>query len=374
MSLDHLACHAWIVGDGIKKPMGAVAVPRGVAPHTQAALSVPTFDIFSIDGEAYLQLEFSLKESTLWAQRGHIVASSQVQLRVPSATTCVPISKATSPPTVEKLKSTLVISAGASTWTISRTQGRLTSWIKAGKELFQPGKALELGVYRATTDNDNRKDAVEWKEKFVHLSREESRYVSLESNSEDSSVVLTIHSRVAPPSMSWGITEKTTYTFLPDGCLHFECCGLTRPLISHPTSHGLASASASPLRLSASSGLAEGGESYKDKKNSQLFGNWSSTVDNLFTEYEHPQESASRTDVRWVKFLSSFEGGAMALKASFGAQDGFSFAATHYTPEDTDSSKYPFQLHSKKNRLRCCPPGCRSSRPRHRCLRAQDAG
>lgn len=71
-------------------------------------------------------------------------------------------------------------------------------------------------------------------------------------------------------------------------------------------------------------------ESYKDKKLSQLFGNWTSTVENLFTNYEFPQEGSNRTDVRWVKLDS----GEASIKAKFGKQDGFSFTATHYTWKD----------------------------------------
>ncbi|KAL1887228.1 hypothetical protein Sste5346_010345 [Sporothrix stenoceras] len=353
VSLDHLACHAWLVGDSIKTQLGVVVIPTGVAPHTEARLSIPSLDsaLANVDGEAYLQLQFSLRESTLWAQSGHIVAASQVQLRAPSSiitTERVPMT--TVPPKVEERTSALVISAGTSTWTVSLSQGKLTSWVKAGIEILQPGQVLELGIYRATTDNDNRKEALEWREKFVHLSRDEPRHVSWTSNAKDLSAMVTIQSRIAPPSMSWGFTSTTIYTFSSDGSLHIECSGEPIEAIDFPPNFPRLgfSFSLAPFFQNVEWFGRGPGESYKDKKNSQLFGNWSSTVDNLFTEYECPQESANRTDVRWVKFLSSSDSGATALKASFGTQEGFSFAATHYTPEDLDGAKYPFQLHANK--------------------------
>ncbi|CAK7220642.1 hypothetical protein SBRCBS47491_004257 [Sporothrix bragantina] len=351
VSLDHLVCQASIVGDGYKMSLGVVVTPRGMAPHSKAVLLLPTLNHLSkTPGKAYLQLEFSLREATLWAPQGHIVASSQVLLGAASeTTTSLIISSTMPPPAVKELGSTLVISAGQSTWTISLSQGRITSWTKAGTELLQDDTTLELSIYRATTDNDNRKDALGWKEKFVHLSRDEPRGVTWEIKAEDASVMVTVNSRIAPPSLSWGFKATTTYTFYSDGRMHLDCVGEPNNAIDMPDNFP---------RLGFNISLAPSfeqitwfgrgpGESYKDKKNSQLFGNWSSTVDGLFVDYEHPQESSNRTDVRWVSF-SPKEHKGPSLKASFGAQEGFSFCTTHYTPEDLDGSKYPFQLHEKK--------------------------
>ncbi|KAL1888647.1 hypothetical protein Sste5346_009439 [Sporothrix stenoceras] len=45
------------------------------------------------------------------------------------------------------------------------------------------------------------------------------------------------------------------------------------------------------------------GESYRDKKLSQRFGNWTLPVDDLFVDYEYPQDNGNRTGVQWVEFL-----------------------------------------------------------------------
>jgi beta-galactosidase len=47
------------------------------------------------------------------------------------------------------------------------------------------------------------------------------------------------------------------------------------------------------------------GETYNDKKLSQHFGKWESSVQGLFVDYEFPQETGNRTDVRRVKFCST---------------------------------------------------------------------
>ena len=87
------------------------------------------------------------------------------------------------------------------------------------------------------------------------------------------------------------------------------------------------------------------GESYRDKKLSQAFGNWEATVDELWTDYEFPQDNGNRTDVRWVEFV---RGEGRILRARFGDTDGASFSAMHYTTEDIDDCTHPFELRKRK--------------------------
>jgi beta-galactosidase len=84
---------------------------------------------------------------------------------------------------------------------------------------------------------------------------------------------------------------------------------------------------------------------------SQHFGNWSSTVDRLFVEYEFPQESSNRTDVRWVKLSGASEGDAVpasSVEARFGSQSGFSFTASRFTADDLAKSQHPHELHKRR--------------------------
>lgn len=53
------------------------------------------------------------------------------------------------------------------------------------------------------------------------------------------------------------------------------------------------------------------GESYRDKKLSQQFGNWQAGVDELWVDYEFPQDGGNRTDVRWVEFASAGAAGEL---------------------------------------------------------------
>lgn len=96
------------------------------------------------------------------------------------------------------------------------------------------------------------------------------------------------------------------------------------------------------------------GESYRDKKEAQLVGTYEKKVEELFTDYEVPQDNGNRTDVRWVEFRGaqrSAEGRsgchkARLLRARFGGMEGASFSASRYTAAELDEARHPFELRS----------------------------
>ena len=92
------------------------------------------------------------------------------------------------------------------------------------------------------------------------------------------------------------------------------------------------------------------GESYRDKKEAQLFGSWTKSIDELWIDYEFPQDGGNRTDVRNVEFVT--EGWERVLGARFVQPngDGTSFQASRYSVQDVEAAKHPFELHKKKRR------------------------
>lgn len=344
ISLDHLQCTGFIVGDGFKKSLGEITIPTGILPHAEATLLMPNLESPEFDSENFLQLDFRLKSATLWADCDHLVASSQLQLRgFSNLATPASVSPA---PTLRTTSSTLNISSNTSAWIFSLSAGKLISWKKANKEVILV--APELGISRAMTDNDVKIDGFDWNEKFVSLSQPHTRSVSWETDHETSSIKVVVHARLAPPVLSWSFTTTITYTFFGNGTMCIHCEGKPKDVLNLPlTMPRLGLTLGLPASLNAVEWFGRGpGESYKDKKLSQLFGNWSASVDELFFDYDHPQETSNRTDVRWVKLRSS--DGEVSLKAKFGAQDGFSFMASYYTSEDLEAAEHPFELRQNK--------------------------
>ena len=347
VSLDHLDCEFLVIGDGHRYSLGKLEIPAGIKPHTTATIKVPDFVLPSVKGgEVYLQFEFYLKDSTTWAEKGHIVARSQVQVCGPIEDT-LPRSRLP-PPSLATTATTIEISGAEAKWTFSLPLGKLTSWKKSGVEMIHSALGPEFDIKRAETDNDRRHDGVDWMEKKVVLSKTHTKSVTWSTSEEDSSVCVNVVARCAPPTFAWCIHLETEYRFYNNGMIGLRCQGtaegrdlpLTLPRIGFTM--GLTS------QFDKVEWFGRGpGESYKDKKLSQHFGNWSASVDELFVNYEFPQECSNRTDVRWVQ-LCSTDPSKPCLRASFGTQNDCSFMASHYTWEDLFESKHPYELSKRK--------------------------
>ncbi|KPI35494.1 Beta-galactosidase [Cyphellophora attinorum] len=380
VTLDHLGCHAYIVGDGIRHDLGVVEIPSDVQPHTQTHVKLPAFDASQLSrGDIHLQLDFFLREGRSWAPAGHIVASSQLQVRDPQPLLSALKDTQDPAPQVEQSAHNLQVTTANSKFTFSLASGRLTSWIKDSVELIHAQMGPTLTLSRALTDNDRPQDGQ-------------------------------VSARLAPVVLSWSFALTTTYQIHANGAIHITCSGKPEGANLPETVPRIGFEMALPAAFDTVSWYGRGpGESYKDKKLSQHFGNYTSSVDDLFVDYEFPQENGNRTDVRWVELSSSSlaasSSAALAtatqaantafnaaqgmfknlsrratdlmspsatqptapeqsptlqpkpaaepstsssskpsLKASFGAAPGFSFNASHYTSADLEKAKHPFEL------------------------------
>jgi len=88
------------------------------------------------------------------------------------------------------------------------------------------------------------------------------------------------------------------------------------------------------------------GENYVDMRRSAYKGEFKTTVDNMFVDYEVPQENGARYGVTNALFTD--ERGFGLLVTSTGCNgDSFSFNASHYTSEDLDAAKHSYQLNKR---------------------------
>lgn len=366
-------------------------------------------------------MSFSLREATNWAEAGHVVATGQLRLAAPRSLATLLANDAAAAPTsqdtsaaitvVQPSPAILHITAHAhhhttttTTWTLDLAKGQLTSWRRGGDDdddeiLRSP---LTFAVYRALTNNDAGGDdptgrpgsqGRQWRDARVHLARNHgnmppeyppSAPATWEhARTADGAEVVTVRvpSRIAPPVLGWGIDVMTTYRFLARGAAAEE--GAEKDSLP-PAVHVHVRAEASgpwvPPNLPRF-GLALGlrgcrgarwfgrgpGESYRDKKESQLVGTYTSKIstgldedeeDLLFTDYEVPQDNGNRTDVRWVEFWDGGADGDLGagataggidrshrlLRARFGDLEGASFSVSRYTTQELDRARHPFEL------------------------------
>ncbi|KAL9942656.1 hypothetical protein ACHAQF_006213 [Verticillium nonalfalfae] len=361
LTLDHLTCHAHFLTEDHRFAEISIAIPKGVKPHTKAKMTIPRPSDFYVAAgkEAFLNLRFSLKERTAWAPAGHEVAWGDIQIGQPDSLTASLHHlgmelNTTRLPTITQESShflSITSSSGLKTWGFDLHEGTLTSVTRGDQpKLNLLTSPLTLDFYRALTDNDRGgRFGWEWRDRRLHQTHAHVR--SAEWRETKHSLEVTVHARIAPPVLAWGVDTTTTFSFRGEAC-HIKIKGTPRGLRLPGTF----------ARIGLTLGLAGvdevewfgrgPGESYRDKKMSQRFGTWRRGVDALFTDYEFPQDGGNRTDVRWVKFKQLLSGGGgdpgTLLTARFGDLEGASFSAMHYTTADLDECQHPYELHKRR--------------------------
>jgi beta-galactosidase len=84
-------------------------------------------------------------------------------------------------------------------------------------------------------------------------------------------------------------------------------------------------------------------ENYIDRNNSQFLGIYNQTVTEQFYSYIRPQETGTKTDIRWWK-QTNIAGNGL----EFVAEAPFSASALHYTIESLDDGEFKNQRHSSE--------------------------
>ncbi|KAF8850106.1 hypothetical protein BDZ45DRAFT_708505 [Acephala macrosclerotiorum] len=342
-TLDHLKCTWCLVGDGFKKAGKEVKIPEGVQPSQIVELDIEGVSDLTSD-ETYLELSFTLRKDTNWAKAGHEVAFGQVLL-VPAPK--LEVLKSLRSPTAPRYKQLTpqllsISSSSGVQWQFNIVHGTLLSWKRpGGEELIHDPPVLDL--FRPITDNDHPHFGDIWRTTFLDKTKCHVRSVSW-SNKPDAVVVI-VNTRIAPPVLEWSIDSVFTYTFTSEH-LSIKVKGVPQGF-TLPKTFARLGLTLSLNDIDSATWFGRGpGESYRDKKLSQKIGTYTASIDNLYTNYEFPQESGNRADTRWVHFQGKHGG----LKAYFGDLEEASFTALHYSTRDLDDAKHPYDLIEKKRK------------------------
>lgn len=313
----------------------------GIQPGETADLKIE--DVSALpEGESYLEVIFSLKKSTNWAEAGHEIAVGQIQLVKPVTLETLKAAGSLTVPQFKRITRQLLEITGTNEtiWTFNVVHGTLASWKRSGAELIHTPPVLDF--HRALTDNDvGCHFGANWIE--TRLSETKTHVRSVSWTMTPFALTITVSARIAPPVLEYSIDTTLTYTFTSQN-LAIKVTGIPQGK-NLPSTFARIGLTLSLNDIESSTWFGRGpGESYRDKKLSQKMGTYTAPIDQLLTDYEFPQETGNRTDVRWVVF----SGGRGALKASFGALEDASFSALHYATRDIQEARHPYELHKKK--------------------------
>ncbi|KAI1489922.1 intracellular beta-galactosidase BgaD [Biscogniauxia mediterranea] len=382
ITLDHLKCSYVILDEGEPTSQaGTLEIPAGVQPGATFELALPS-PSGALSGEGILQLSFQLRSGTAALPADFEVAFAEIPLNDGEPVALLPsLSLAADAADGQKLTVTetpplLVIVTPTTRWTFSTVRGQILSWTKHGVPFLAPGDdgagAPAFTAYRAPTDNDAPQDGRDWHNRLLHLARAHTTSCTWDDpaspSPSPSPFTVEVHQRFAPPVLSWSLDLDLTYSFWATGRVAVRVRGqprganLPRTLPRLGLTMELAPAwgdGAGPLRW-----YGRGpGESYADSKLAQRAGVHRAPrgADDLWTDYEFPQECGNRTDTRWVEVSAASEKEqerVVVMRAQFRDLEGkgvredgdgetrrlFDFSASHYRARDVERARHPFEL------------------------------
>jgi beta-galactosidase len=255
-------------------------------------------------GAAYwLRVSFHLRRDAPWAKAGHEVAWQQ--MRYPVQTPPVePLEPAGLPPLkVTEEGDRIRIEGRDFSATFSRAAGTLVSLVYGETEMlahdWDPAGPV-LQAWRAVTSNDKAFGsgrARDWRRAGLNRLARQVRSVTLDGR--DARCVRVSVLAVSTTPTGAGFNHHATWVVRGDGSVdldsRFEPFGDLPPL----PRIGLVMHVAAGLERLRWYGRGPH-ENYCDRNRSADMGIWTGTVDEQYVPYPRPQETGTKTDVRWL--------------------------------------------------------------------------
>lgn len=216
-----------------------------------------------------------------------------------------------------------------------KRSGFLSKYVVNGKELINEGGQLTPNFWRAPTDNDM---GANLQSKYRVWLKPETKLTSLKH--ETAGDMVTVRAEYDMPSVSGKLL--LTYIINNNGTVKVTqkmTAGKGKE-ISDMFRFGMQMQM--PKEYDRIEFYGRGPiENYSDRNNCTLLGKYSQTVAEQFYPYIRPQETGTKTDIRWWKQINT---GGYGLK--FVAEAPFSASALNYSIESLDEGIHKRQHHS----------------------------
>jgi beta-galactosidase len=332
--LDGLSLHWEVVADGVSIQEGAIAqldAPAGAS----RLLQIPFRTVEPEPGvEYYLNLSFRAREATALIAAGHELAFEQFRLPFESAVAATPV---TSLPDLQLVEDSASVTVSSSEFSVSfdKTAGVMTAYTYGGVPLIVSGP--EPNFWRAPTDNDF---GGRWQTKLAiwrEAGGDRRVYRTVVTHPRPQEVAVRFRSIL---ESAGNAGYSTTYTIFGNGEIaveaRFEPRGEGLPRMPR-----FGMTMELPREFSHVLWYGRGPhENYWDRHAGSPVGLYESTASEMFHPYVRPQESGTRTDVRWMTLTNEDGTGLLVIGDPL-----LSMSALHYRIEDLDPGEQKAQRH-----------------------------
>ncbi|MDQ1066479.1 glycoside hydrolase family 2 TIM barrel-domain containing protein [Streptomyces canus] len=285
--------------------------------------------------EYFLQLSFTLPESTPWAKAGFEVAKQQLAVDADSpAVTPVPLAKVPAL-TYEDASGHVTVTGKDFSVTVDRSSGTITSYKSHGTRLITSGPVPNF--WRAPTDNDHGNGQhtrnQTWRDAGTNRKVTDVSVRALRDRAVEIKV-----SGMLPTTTESAYT--TTYTVFGNGEIKVDNT-LHPGASSLPYIPEVGTILFLPRHLDRLHYYGRGPEeNHWDRNDGTDVGLYSGTVAEQWTPYIRPQENGNKTDVRWAA-LTGRDGVGLLVSG----EPLLEVNASHFTPEDLSGGvRHDYQL------------------------------
>lgn len=296
---------------------------------------------FLEDKELLLNVTYKLKQADLLLPAGFAVAKNQLALRsykAPELTirNAIQANQVTGVPVIkDNDRSFLIIQGDEFVLNFNRRNGFLCRYQVEGNELIHEGGQLTPNFWRAPTDNDFGANLQ--KKSRVWLNPEKKltlfTYESVDG-------MITVKAEYEMPDLSAKLA--LTYIINNEGAIKVTQQMTTDKSAEIPDLFRFGMQIQLPYQYDQITYYGRGPlENYSDRNHVTDLGLYCQTVNEQFYPYIRPQETGTKTDIRWWKQTNK---GGRGLK--FTASAPFSASALNYTIESLDDGMYKLQRHS----------------------------
>ncbi len=335
---------AWsLEEDGVETQNGTIADLDVPAQQTKN-FTIP-YDKGKIKGkEVFLNIDFRLKEAEPLLTAGQVMAYAQLPV-VTKQACCGDCSKMLAQghgkkkmKLAAKKNNVVAVTTPNLTFKIDRSTGLISEYAYNGKSLLGEGGTLKPNFWRAPTDNDMgaglQKKFKAWKNPQMNL-----KNIDVKKDKKTNSV--TILTSFDMPEVQ-GQMDITYVVFANTGAVKVteDFKATEGAKVSDMFRFGMLMQM--PYTMEKSNYYGRGPiENYSDRKDCMRIGVYTDDADNQYFPYIRPQESGTKSDIRWWKQTD-----ATGLGLQVKSCTPFYASAIHFDTEELDDGDDKEQRHS----------------------------
>ena len=320
-----------LLRNGEKQGAGVVA-DVNVAPQGRRVISIPYGDIDS-SGEWLLNLAYVLKEGEGLLEAGHVAARQQLKLN-DYAWPMRPLQSAARPKINNSAAHQFTVSGARFAIDFSVDDGSLLRYQVGGVDLLNQGTIIQPNFWRAPTDNDY---GAGLQQKMKFWRKPKLSFYSLSQYDKNRLQVIQIEYMVAGTDLRL----RMEYRINDQGAMEIVETLIPGTDKNLPDLFRFGVQLQMPKSFENLEYYGRGPfENYADRNNASFLGWWRQTVTEQYYPYIRPQETGTKTDIRWLRLTDAMGRGIEVM-----AEEPFSASALHYTVDALDDGDFKRNRH-----------------------------